>query len=237
MRAVLAEIERRRPTNPMIGLQVGSQETLQRVMQSMTDQRGIHAESLLAILGSLAGFACAASIGKRVMSEGKSPQHFGVVVATTKDGRDWWLGDGINAMLAESQYSVWSLVGGAAQNLGANPLFDPREVFAHVVGSIGSPGFGVPRLPAEHQPGDHPITYVRHLWPALAKIRDLFCRVPEEWPVLYGLAAQRAMEMAKNSIDPLLAARIVFECAVPMSKLNPLLPPPELDLAPKRASA
>ncbi len=50
---------------------------------------------------------------------------------------------------------------------------------------------------------------------------DQFCDRPMERPILLGLAAQQAIEMGKDVIPPAEAAKLVMECAVPMSKIGP----------------
>jgi hypothetical protein len=44
---------------------------------------------------------------------------------------------------------------------------------------------------------------------------------PSAWPLTIGLAGQFAIRRAKTIIDPALAAKIIMEAAVPMSKIDP----------------
>jgi len=41
-----------------------------------------------------------------------------------------------------------------------------------------------------------------------------FCPDPAEWPILYGLLAQKAITMGREVIDPCLALRIVMDTAI-----------------------
>jgi hypothetical protein len=217
--AVLQEIDRRRPTDPSIGVKLGSAELVQRLTAALKDERGVHAETLIGVLGSLAGFACVASVV--AVAGGRDLKQLGIIELGGKDGNRYLYGSLVNAPLLGAAVNVNGLIWGMAKHLGAAAADSPKELLTHVADTVGSPSFGVPRLPAGHQIGIPPLEAVRQLWPATAKERELFCSEPSHWPVLYGLATQRAMEMAKATLDPVLAARIAMECAAPMSKLDP----------------
>jgi len=214
-------IEERRAGDPLIGAKLGAKEIVVTLQEAMNSDKGVHAESLLALLGSLAGFSCVISVlidG----AQGKLPQMPNAVVSVgTKDGRTFYFGEAINARLYTDQHSVWALAAGMAQHLGATRLVDVHEIAGHVSETVGSPQFGVPRLPPGHPLGKTPAEFVREAWPALSERRNYFCPEPREWPIIFGLAAQQVMEMAKDVLDPEIALTIVMECAVPMSKIDP----------------
>jgi hypothetical protein len=48
----------------------------------------------------------------------------------------------------------------------------------------------------------------------------MFCRQPSEWPFLFGLAIQQALDMGKDVLPNEEALQIVMECAIPMSKVD-----------------
>ena len=219
MKDALAE---KRVDDPMIGVKVGSREVMAWLLRTLTNERGLHLESALAAIGSLAGFSCPASVAANLHALGRTPQQFGLLVVETNDGRSYWFGDLINGPLVDGNASIWNLIHGKARNLGAmGDLPEASEVLAHVSKSIGTDDFGVPRLPAGHTPGDTPLRYVAQGWLATGSFRDFYCVSPDEWPMLYGLAAQQMMEQAKATIPPDVAAKIVLECAAPMAKLDP----------------
>ena len=127
-----------------------------------------------------------------------------------------------NASLLESELALLSLALGAAHGLGAPvTLALVHEVMKHVAGTVGGPDFGIPRLPTEHMPGDRPIEYVRHLWPKIREALGLYEVPLAGRPSAIGFAVQRAIDRGKDVLDPLLAAQIVTEYAVPMAKLDP----------------
>ncbi len=217
--ALVHAIRERSKQDPLVGAKLGAKEVLQRLIDGMKNERGVHVESLLCALGALAGYACQANLRAQALAKGvRETAAFTIVEA--KDGKKYFFGDPLNHALAETKYSVWGLAAGAAQQAGAKELLDIGELFQHTSSVLGSPQFGKPRVPADHPPGDLPLNYLKGLWPALFPLVKLFCPNPVDWPVLYGLAIQEAIAMGKSVIAPELALRIVMESALPMSKVD-----------------
>lgn len=217
--ALLRQIAERRDTDPLIGAKIGSKEVFQRLLGRMKTDRGVHVESLLVALGALAGYACQASLRAQAASRGL-PENAVFVSVETKDGKRFFFGDQLNRPLAESKYSVWGLAAAGAQHAGCSALPDVTEIFKHVSQTVGTAGFGKPRIAPNHAPHDLPLNYVRSLWPALLPTIQKFCPNPEDWPVLLGLSVQEAIDAGRKVVDPCTALRLVMESAIPMSKVN-----------------
>lgn len=215
--SLLKALAEQRSADPLVGAKIAGKEILTRLLNGMKSERGVHVESLLTALGAIAGFACQMGVRAESETKGVAPPF---TVVTTSDGRNLYYGDALNAPLAEGRYSIWSLCAGAAQHLGAQ-LPDVREIFQHATASAGTPAFGTPRFPGEGRAGDLPINYVRAIWPSVRTILAELCFGPSEWPIAAGLAAQEAILMAKATIDPGAAVKIVMESAIPMSKIDP----------------
>jgi hypothetical protein len=211
--ALLRAIEAKRKEDPLIGAKLGAKEIVQWLLVVMKNEKGVHIESLLAVLGALAGYSCQASVRAR---QGRAA----FIVADGADGKKYFFGDALNKPLAEDKYSVWGLAAGAAQKNGCESLPDLNAIFKHTAESVGGKAFGIPRLPANHQPGDAPVNYLKVLWPKTLTTLEEFCAGPSEWPILLGLSIQEAIFQAKSAIDPRLALEIVMECAIPMSKVD-----------------
>lgn len=217
--ALINAIRERSKEDPLVGAKLGAKEVFQRLLDGMKDSKGVHVESLLTALGALAGYACQANLRAQALAKGM-PETAPFQVIGTKDGKQYFFGDPLNNALAGSQYSVWGLVGGAAQHAGAKDFPDLNEVFQHTSSVLGSEQFGIPRVPDNHKAADTPLNYLKALWPALFPTVKLFCPNPVDWPILYSLATQEAIYAGKESIDPGLAFRIVMESAIPMSKVD-----------------
>jgi hypothetical protein len=217
--ALISAIRERSKEDPLVGAKLGAKEVFQRLLAGMEDSKGVHVESLLTALGALAGYACQANLRAQALAKGMS-ETAPFQVVETKDGKRYFFGDPLNNALAGSQYSILSLVGGAAQHAGAKDFPDLKEIFQYTASVLGSDQFGIPRVPDTHKPADTPLNYLKGLWPALFPTVKLFCPTPAEWPILYSLAIQEAIYAGKGSIDPGLAFRIVMESAIPMSKID-----------------
>jgi hypothetical protein len=217
--ALINAIRERSKEDPLAGAKLGAKEVFQRLLDGMKDSKGVHVESLLTALGALAGYACQANLRAQALAKGM-PETASFQVIGTKDGKQYFFGDPLNNALAGSQYSVWGLVGGAAQHAGAKDFPDLNEVFQYTSSVLGSEQFGIPRVPENHKPADTPLNYLKALWPTLFPTIKLFCPNPVDWPILYSLAIQEAIYAGKGSIDPGLAFRIVMESAIPMSKVD-----------------
>ncbi|MFZ4748261.1 MAG: hypothetical protein ACOYLK_15460, partial [Sphingomonas sp.] len=158
-------LEAERAKNPMAPLKIGAQEITEMLLSSMKDDKGVHVESLLAVLGSLGGFCCVDSTLKQAAALHRSTRECGIVDIETSSGERFFTGDPINHLLAESETSLWALVAGMINHLGSEAYPDVGEIAGYVVSTFGNNDFGRPRLPENHQPSDLPINYVRALWP------------------------------------------------------------------------
>jgi hypothetical protein len=213
-------INERRKEDPLIGAKIGAREVRENLMTAMKDSRGVHIESLLCALGSLAGYSCQASLRKELIEMKGLDESQVFVILNDKEGNKYYYGDLINKPLYESQYSVWSLLAGAVQELGKKELIDAEDIFKYVVNTIGTDNFGIPRIPEDHKPMDIPLNFVKYLWPRFLPIAETFCAFPSEWPIMFGLAVQQVILMGKDVIDPLLALSIAMESAIPMAKVD-----------------
>jgi hypothetical protein len=217
--ALVHAIRERSKEDPLVGAKLGAKEVFQRLLNGMKNEKGVHIESLLCALGALAGYSCQANLRAQALAKGM-PETAAFQTIGTKDGKQYFFGDTLNNALAGSQYSVWGLAGGAAQHAGAKELPDLNEIFQHTSSVVGGDQFGIPRVPDNHKASDTPINYLKAIWPSLFPTVKLFCPNPVDWPILYGLAIQEAIDAGKGAIDPGLALKIVMESAIPMSKVD-----------------
>ena len=220
--AVLRQLAEDDRTDPTIRLKLAGQVVFDLLYRTISNDKGARIEDLLGILGATGGFSCIVGVMGQLAQEGRAPEEAGMVTVRGHDGFPYYFGDLPNRFLLESELSLLSLTLGAAHALGAQVSLEMVErVMKHVAGSVGGADFGVPRLPSEHMPGDRPIEYVKFLWPQVRSALDLY-----EVPALgrasaLGFAVQQAIDGGKSVLEPLLAAGIVIEYAVPTAKLDP----------------
>lgn len=216
--ALLHAIKKQSKEDPLIGAKIGAKEVYQRIFDALKDSKGVNIETLLCILGSLAGYSCQESVRAQALAKG-IPEN-SLFITMGSETENYFFGDALNAPLAESKYSVWGLAAAAAQKAGCTEFLDVNEIFNHVAGSICSERFGIIRVPENHKPSDKPTEYVKALWPSILPTVKLLCPEHENWPILFGLAIQQAIDAGKSAIDPGMALKIVMESAIPMSKID-----------------
>lgn len=216
----LQKVNERRQEDPLVGAKIGAKEFVGNLINGMKDTKGVHIESLVSILGSLAGYSCQASLRKEYIETRGLPENQVFTIVEAKNGTRYYFGDMVNKPLAEDQLSVWSLAAGMVHHLGCSQFPDLNDIFKYVTGTVGQDNFGIPRIPEGHKPGDIPYEYVASLWPMFLRAAERYCASPLEWPVMGGMALQEAIQMGKDVLDPQLALSIAMECAVPMAKAD-----------------
>ncbi|KEF41889.1 MAG: hypothetical protein ER33_09085 [Cyanobium sp. CACIAM 14] len=211
--SLVEAIAARRAQDPLVGAKIGAGEILRRLLEAMATSRGVHVESLLAVCGALAGQACQASLLARARATGHTEPP-GLHRVDTRDGSSFLVGDPLLQGLFNDSHALWSLAAAAAQQAGCTDLPDPAALWRQGMDSMGREDFGVPQVPAAHQPSPDSLQSLPSLWPALLPLAQRLCPDPVEWPVLFGLLVQKAITMGREVIDPCLALRIVMDTAV-----------------------
>ncbi len=216
--ALLDRVREMSSSDPLIGAKIGGKELSQRLVDTMKNEQGVHAESLMCAAGALAGYACQDAVRSANRAEGRD-ELSGLSVADTRDGRKYVFGDPLNLPLVEAKMSLWTVAAGGAQACGCTSFPDVGDIFRHVASSVGSDSFGVPRLPTEHPVHEMPIVYLERLWIRHAPMVEKFCPRPEDRVLLYAMCIQDLMAQTKTVLDPCVALKIVMESAIPMSKV------------------
>jgi len=87
--AMKETIREKRKTDPLIGPRLGGRALAQNLISGLKDERGVHIETLLCALGSLAGYSCQASVRER-LKQGGQPEEKEFVIANGKDGKKYF---------------------------------------------------------------------------------------------------------------------------------------------------
>jgi hypothetical protein len=219
--------------------------------------RGIHAETLLATIGALAGFSAQYAIWQTIVKTGKLPEHGGTnmeagafVVAETEGGEKFYFGNLLNSFLVPQEggnarfgpdggRTLWAAVAGAVEKCHRRPISHGEigEIFRNAAATGGSALFGQLRLPRCHQSHMEPRRALDRAWPKIKLIlnrRDApeaegLALPPDRWPSVVALVAAHLILLTKDTLDPALAMRIIFEAAIPMSKVDPRTVPGGVD--------
>lgn len=219
--SLLRVIAEKKKEDPMIGLKIGAKEIETRFLGAFKNDKGVHVESYVTALASLAGFSCQMALREEIIKTGKAAEKDMFMTLTDSAGNNYYAGENIIKLLAENKFSIWSIVGGGIQQAGGQ-LPDMHSIIANSVQTIGTENFTRPRVPERHQQRqDTPQNYIRNLWPVTLPILNMFCDRPAEWPIMLALALQSIIVQGKNAIDPQVAGIIALETAAAMSKIDP----------------
>jgi hypothetical protein len=223
--AMLRHLQEREQDEPLIRMEVAGTvvfDLFYRLLQG-EGERGTRIDDLMAALASLGGHLCLVAVLDELERQGLTPQEIGMVEVEGKDGHRYFFGDAPNRLLLESQMSLLSLVLGAAHAHGAPVSLEMvHEAMRRTAERVGTPEFGKVDVPDEHQPALSPLDWVRHGREKIVEALDLYEVPPVSRPTAVGFALQRAIDESRQVLDPLMAARIAIECAVPTAKVDPL---------------
>jgi len=222
MTAALGAAVGQKPEKP-VPTDKTAEQILAVLLAEEKDAIGVHVETALAALGATAGFACQMAIRDGFIAKGLIAEDKALVVIGTKSGETFYTGPLLNTCLTttkKGQYSVWSMVAGAVQKLGA-PIPDITPLFSESAGAMGSYTYGASRIKAPHQPNRRYEELLVKYWNVFRNRMAADGQDPTIWPLILGQAAQQLVFMAKDKLPPALSAEIVMDAAVSMSRLDP----------------
>lgn len=201
-----------------------TQELMQQLLLAeLATERGVKIETLLTALGAVSGFACQMIIREELIAKGALTEEQAFMVVGAADGSNYYFGDLLNEAVAEPKpgnLSIWSLVAGAPHHLGKD-LPDLRAMFERTSATLGTDSYGRPDVPERHQPDQSAEALLAKYWNVLRNQQVLSQQSIRSMHLVVAQLAQRIIIENKDMIDPTLAAQIVMEAAISMSKLDP----------------
>jgi hypothetical protein len=209
----------------------------ERLMSALKDHRGIHTETLLTAVGSLAGFAAQNAALARVTSNDSSAPRLSFAIVLTQSGEKWVMGDAVNVFLYPEPHSIlpiYSILAGAAIKAGVaeGELPNIGEMAGYRAKVVGTPDFYKLRAPPDHQPLNEPLALLRRLWPLA---RDILSQPPQKklfraaekplqetyWPIILSIVGSQLIEMTKAILNPRISTSLAMESAIIFSKIDP----------------
>jgi hypothetical protein len=201
--------------------------TIAAMLMAEEIRRGgqLHTETILTELGALAGFSAQMSIRKSVIE----PQHLDpneiLAEVVTRNGEKYYFSDTLNWIVFENltqpPYSIWAYVLDVVPPASRALAPDVADIVSHAARTIGTSRFGIPRLSAEHSPHKTPRAALQQHWAAVRRELEASGRDAAGWPYDLAFAAQWQMYTSRDRLALPLAAKIVMEAAIPMSKIDP----------------
>ena len=168
----------------VVNLAIGSLH--HAMLNWLTTERGIHAETLLVSIGAIAGFAAQSAALERIRMRdidgvdktmeadafSRLLQQRGLaVVVTAKSGETYYFGDLINGYLVQQNttvhHSLFAILAGGAIAAGVKPeeLPDVRPMFAHAAKTAGTSDYGILHPPSNLSPQLTPRQALDLFWP------------------------------------------------------------------------
>lgn len=204
------------------------------LLEGLKNERGVHAETALAVFGAVAGAAAQHAAwaeirgGKRAKTE--------MITAQSRSGEIFYMGDLLNSYLLPQRgykrLTLWPLLAGAAVECGVLPADMPavEPMFAAVAKSLGTAEFGFPHVPTDHRPSMGARDAVKMIWPHAVRvlrleppdvIRENEPPLTEQhWAAIAAVVAQGLLRKVKDVLDPKIALVITMETAIAASKLQ-----------------
>ena len=181
--------------------------------------------TVLTIVGALAGYAAQRAIWEGVVQTGGLSPTDVFEVRESEAGEKFYFSaetDKLMGSLDPRYLSIWKIINATSKSTtGEHP--DVTELLAHCAATVGTPEFGIPRLPDGRQPNMLPRDAVNRLW---AKARQHLAKTePTLWPMNIAVAARSLIVSAQRAVPMPVAVKIVMEAAVPMSRLDPATVP------------
>jgi hypothetical protein len=213
LEALRALIQREREDDPLVGPKVGSKVALEMLLDQLATERGVHAETLMAMAGVLVGQSVQASLWAEARQAGQNRPP-GVQLVSDQQEALYLVGDPINRRLMEGLGSPWQVLSEAARQEGCASLPSEEQLLQESLQRIGTPAFGHPRVPASHAPQVLPPEQQTILWRRFQPLCAACCPEPEDWPLLFGLLAARALRLVGSTLGGELAFRLAMDAAL-----------------------
>jgi hypothetical protein len=207
---------------------------------SLKTARGVHTETLMSVVGALAGYAAQNAALNLIASAHPSQSPVPTrtfAIANTKSGERFLFGDVFKVFLFPGPGSVLplgALIAGAAVGAGVKEEELPNygEIAAHIASVVGTSEFGKLRTRQGIEPQLQPMAALLKFWP---NTRDILARPPLKrlfrrqetplqeirWPIILGLVASQFIAMTKGVLAPRIGAALIIESAVITSKIDP----------------
>lgn len=182
---------------PLTGAKMGAENIWNLFLSIFKEPDGrINAKTVLLWTSGLAGYVCQLSAWEKARLDGKKPELFSV---QTKDGKNFYIGEGINRPLLSGQNSIWNLAAGIYQKFEpSRPLPDITELMKKSIAVIGNEDYKVWN---EIDPYQMLKEYTQ-FWKLHEDIVTSCCKSPDEWPLLFGLVLQKALQMTVKVMPP-----------------------------------
>lgn len=211
--AMMNYIDSQRANDNFIGAKLAGKEIFVNITNWLKNEKGVHAETLIAVLGSIGGRECLNGIINTVQSlispdaQNKSQilnavaGILDILIAETKNGEFYIMGDRIANTFCSFYDTACSEQGKAVKTL--------QPLASEVAGKIGYPDYW--KTPFDNLVGKSPKEIADIFNGKFEPTFDVYCRFPYERMLAFAIAAQNAVHQIKSVMPEEKALSILSE--------------------------
>lgn len=211
--AMMNYIDSQRANDNFIGAKVAGKEIYTNLINWLKDGKGVHAETLIAVLGSIGGRECVSGIMSTLESlisddaENKSQiinviaGILDILIAETKSGERYIMGGRIANTFCSFYDTACSEQGKAVEKL--------KPLASEIAGKVGSPDYWKTHF--DNLVGKSPKEIADIFEGKFEFTFNVYCRFPYERMLAFAIAAQNAMKQIESVMPEEKALSILAE--------------------------
>ncbi len=201
------QVELRRNEDIHAGSKLAGREIYANLLEMLKTEKGVHIESLLAVIGTMGGYECMKGIMTAldaVLANGYPLAMAGalsIYIAENKNGEKNLFGDRVGIEFASFYMTVAKI---------SEPPWDKLKPLSEKAAqTCGSPEYW--KTPFDDKVGKSPRDLSEMFRGKFEETFKVFCRYPQERMLAWAVAAQLAVEQSSNVIAPETALSILGE--------------------------
>lgn len=199
LRVLAHQVDIQRETDPLVGAKLAGREIYANLLEMLKTEKGVHIESLLAVIGSVGGYECMNGImtvfNKLLAELGLSVTVGGalsIFIAETEDGGKYLFGD-----CAGNEFCLFCM---NAAKTPEPPIEALKPLSARSASTAGTPEYW--QTPFDDKVKSSPKELAEMFRGKFDTTYRTFCLYPQERMVAWSIAAQLAVEQASRVISP-----------------------------------
>lgn len=207
------QVELRRKEDIFAGAKLAGREIYANLLEMLKTDKGVHIESLLAVIGSVGGFWCMRAIIQglhEVLESGVvkgdtalavAGEALSIYLCETNNGESFMFGDKV-----AREFCAFYMT---AANSPEPPFEALKPLSARASSTSGSPEYW--QTPFDETVGKSPRELSEMFREKFFEIFEIYCRYPQERMIAFAMAAQLAVEKAREIIGLDTAMSIISE--------------------------
>ena len=199
LRILAHEVDMRRRDDPYVGAKLAGQEIYANLIEMLKTEKGVHIETLLAVIGAAGGYECMYGImttfyklldelGLTVAAGGA----LSIFVAETKGGGKFLFGDRVG-----NEFCLFYM---NAAKTSEPPIDALKPLSERAASTAGTPEYW--KTPFDDKVGSSPKELSDMFCGKFNVTFKTFCVYPQERMIAWSIAAQLAVEQASEVISP-----------------------------------